>query len=135
MSRSYSELIRIQSFEERFEYLALRGQVGNQTFGHARWLNQNFYTSREWRDLRHHIFIRDRECDLGVSGFEIFEPPVIHHIIPITEMDLENGTSLLFDPDNLITTTHQTHNAIHYGDASLLRLPLVERTPGDTKLW
>lgn len=135
MSRNYRELIQIQSFEERFEYLALRGHVGNQTFGHARWLNQNFYTSREWRDLRHRIFLRDRECDLGVAGFEINEPPVIHHIVPITEMDLENGTTLLFDPDNLITTTHQTHNAIHYGDASLLRLLPVERAPGDTKLW
>lgn len=134
-TRSYSELIRLRSFEERFEYLSLKAKIGDQTFGFERWMNQTFYRSREWRDLRHEIIIRDKGCDLGVEGFEIPQRPLIHHIIPMTVEDLEDGNPLCLDPENLITTVHHTHNAIHWGDKSLLRLPPVERRPGDTKLW
>lgn len=134
-SRSYSGLRQLNSFEERFEYLALRGAVGQETFGFERWMNQAFYTSTEWRNLRHHIIARDEGMDLGVRGYEIFDKLVIHHIIPMTPEDFETGNPLMLDPDNLITTTHSTHNAIHYGDANLLPQPIVERRPGDTKLW
>lgn len=133
--RSYSELRRLETFEERFEYLSLRGSVGESTFGSNRWINQQFYTSREWRDLRHKIIARDYGMDLGVDGYEIFDKIIIHHLNPITAEDLEMGNPCIFDPDNLITTTHNTHNAIHYGDKTLLNLPLVERRPGDTRLW
>lgn len=134
-SRSYSELVAIPTFEERFDYLALHGQVGAATFAYERYLNQRFYTSREWRNLRHEIIARDLGCDLGVDGFEIHKNIIIHHIIPMRPEDFEEGNPLMLDPDNLITTTHDTHNAIHYGDRSLLRLPVVERRPGDTQLW
>jgi len=133
--RSYPELLGFKTFEERFEYLALKARVAEPTFGFERWMNQTFYRSREWRDLRHEIIARDESCDLGIPGFEIYDRPIIHHIIPMTVEHLEEGHPLITDPDNLITTTHNTHNAIHYGDKSLLRLPLVERRPGDTKLW
>jgi len=134
-TRSYPELLAFQTFEERFEYLALKARVAESTFGFERWMNQTFYRSREWRDLRHQIIARDEACDLGIPGFDIRERAIIHHIIPMTVEHLESGNPLITDPDNLITTTHNTHNAIHYGDKSLLRLPLVERRPGDTKLW
>jgi hypothetical protein len=134
-TRSYLELLEFKTFEERFEYLALKARVAESTFGFERWMNQTFYRSREWRDLRHQIIARDEACDLGIAGFDIHERAVIHHIIPMTVEHLEEGNPLITDPDNLITTTHNTHNAIHYGDRSLLRLPLVERRPGDTKLW
>jgi hypothetical protein len=134
-TRSYPELQGLYTFEERFEYLSLKARVGAETFGFERWMNQEFYRSREWRDLRHDIIARDNGCDLGITGYEIAARPIIHHIIPMTVEHLETGHPLLTDPDNLITTTHNTHNAIHFGDKSLLRLPLVERRPGDTKLW
>lgn len=133
--KSYSEMLHYTTFEERFEYLALYGQVGKSTFGFERWMNQSFYTSKEWRDLRHHIIARDEGMDLAIPGFEIFDRIIIHHINPMTPEDFEEGNPLMLDPNNLITTTHNTHNAIHYGDKSLLRLPVVERTPGDTRLW
>lgn len=135
MRRSYSELRRLQTFEERFRYLALRGRVGEQTFGFDRWVNQDFYTSREWREARKEIIVRDNGCDLGIDGYEIHRGLYIHHINPITVEHIEAGDNCLFDPDNLITVAHRTHNAIHYGDESLLPKPLVERRPGDTKLW
>jgi len=135
MSRSYSELRRLSTFEERFRYLALRGRVGDQTFGYNRWVNQDFYTSREWRQTRNDIIVRDNGCDLGIEGYEIHKGLYIHHINPITVAQIEAGDDCLFDPDNLITVAHRTHNAIHYGDESLLPKPLVERRPGDTKLW
>jgi len=134
-SKSYHGLLQLSSFEERFEYLSLRGSVGAETFGFERWLNQAFYTSREWRDKRHEIIARDEGMDLGVLGYEIYDKILIHHIVPVTPEDLEDGSPLLLDSNNLITTTHVTHNAIHYGDKSLLRLPPVDRAPGDTKLW
>lgn len=134
-NKSYNGLRQLQTFEERFEYLALHGQPGTATFGFERWMNQAFYTSREWRSLRQEIISRDDGLDLGVEGFEIYDKVIIHHIIPMRPEDFEEGNPLMLDPNNLITTTHNTHNAIHYGDKSLLRLPVVERRPNDTKLW
>ena len=134
-TRSYPDLVRLDTFEERFEFLSLKARIGESTFGFERWMNQSFYRSKEWRDLRHEIIARDEARDLGVPGFDIHERAIIHHIIPMTVEDLENGNPLVLDPDNLITTTHNTHNAIHWGDKSLLRLPPPERRPGDTKLW
>src|SRR5689334_9500779 len=133
--RSFSELRRIESFEERFQYLALHGKVGNVTFGFDRYLNQRFYRSSEWRNLRHHIIARDNGCDLGVAGYEIHDRIIIHHMNPMDIADIADGASCNLDPEFLIATTHNTHNAIHYGDERLLPRPLVPRTPGDTKLW
>lgn len=134
-SRTYSGLSRLRTFAERFEYLSLRGQVGCATFGGNRWINQQFYTSAVWRNLRHEVILRDEGCDLGVEGYEIHDRIIVHHITPITEEDILYGTARSLDLDNLITTTHDTHNAIHYGDASLLAKPYSPRQPGDTTLW
>ncbi|AOZ64868.1 HNH endonuclease [Streptomyces phage Jaylociraptor] len=109
--------------------------MGQATFGFDRWVNQGFYTSREWRQARDRIIVRDEGCDLGIEGYEIHDRVYIHHINPITLYQLESGDPCLVDPDNLITVTHRTHNAIHYGDERLLPRPLVARQPGDTKLW
>lgn len=135
MSRSYSELRQLETFEERFRYLALKGTVGQSTFGFNRWVNQGFYTSREWRQARDGIIVRDNGCDLGIDGYEIHKDLYIHHLNPITLEQLEAGDDCLLDPDNLITVSHQTHNAIHYGDERQLPLRPVDRKPGDTKLW
>ena len=135
MSKTYSGMLMCRTFEERFEYLSLDGRVGKQTFGFERWLNQSFYTSREWRQVRHQIIARDEGCDLGVRGYEIHDKIIIHHIVPMTVDDFEDGNPMMLNPNNLITTSHNTHNAIHYGDASLLIQLPKERTPGDTKLW
>lgn len=134
-NRRYSELIRLKTFEERFEYLSLSGQVGHETFGSNRWINQRFYTSREWRRLRNVVMIRDNSCDLGVDGYEIHSNLIVHHMNPLVEEDIIHGTQYALDPEFLICTTHDTHNAIHYGDASLLAKPYEPRRPGDTKLW
>lgn len=133
--RTYRELKRIEGFEERFQYLSLSGRVGRSTFGFDRYLNQRFYTSREWRDLRHHIIVRDNGCDLGVEGYEIHGKLLIHHMNPVTAQDLTEDATDALNPDFLITTTHRTHNAIHYGDESLLPRKYVPRERGDTKLW
>lgn len=135
MARSYSELRQYETFEERFRYLSLRGRVGESTFGFDRWVNQDFYTSSEWRQTRHEIIVRDNGCDLGLRGYEIHNGLYIHHINPITLAQIESGDDCLLDPNNLITVCHRTHNAIHYGDERLLPRPLVQRKPGDTKLW
>lgn len=135
MRRSYSELRHFETFVERYRYLALRGVVGESTFGFDRWANQAFYTSREWRNARHGIIVRDNGCDLGIDGHEIHSGLFIHHLNPITMAQIESGDPCILDPDNLITVTHGTHNAIHYGDERLLPRPLVDRKPGDTKLW
>jgi hypothetical protein len=133
--RTYRELRRLDTFDERFEYLSLRSVVGESTFGFDRYINQQFYTSKEWRDVRQKVIARDLGCDLGMDGYEIFAKVIIHHMNPMSVEDIEHGESSILDPEVLITTTHRTHNAIHYGDASLLARPLVERRPGDTKLW
>ena len=133
--RSYSELSRLETFEERFEYLSLRGDVASETFGFNRWVNQQFYTSREWRQLRQKAILRDQACDLGVDGYDIHHKLIVHHMNPLTEEDITHGTRHALDLEFLICTTHDTHNAIHFGDASLLPKPYEPRRPGDTKLW
>ena len=133
--RTYSELCRLSSFEDRYHYLALRGQVGRSTFGFDRYLNQQFYTSRQWRHVRQNVIARDLGCDLGIEGYEIYDRVIIHHLNPMVADDIVHGESSILDPEFLISTTHRTHNAIHYGDERLLARPLVERYPGDTKLW
>lgn len=133
--RTYSELSKLETFEERFTYLSLRGEVGCATFGGNRWINQQFYTSPQWRRLRHDVIARDGGCDLGVEGFEIYGRLIVHHINPIAEDDILYGTDRALDLDNLVCTTHDTHNAIHYGDIGMLAKPFVPRQPGDTKLW
>lgn len=133
--RTYSELRRINDFNERFRYLQLRGQVGEATFGFDRWINQEFYRSREWRRVRDHVIVRDNGCDMGVEDWEIHDGIYIHHMNPMTVEDIVSGDPSILDPEFLISVTHRTHNAIHYGDEGLLPRPLVERAPGDTKLW
>lgn len=135
MIRTYSELRRLESLEDRFNYLKLRGQVGGSTFGFDRYLNQRFYASHEWRQLRHHVIVRDNGCDLGVDGHEIHDRIYIHHMNPMTVSDLVEFNNEILDPEYLIAVTHQTHNAVHYGDANLLQKLPVDRRPGDTKLW
>ena len=135
MTRRYSELAELEHFEDRYEYLALNGSVGFETFGHDRYLNQRFYTSWEWRQTRQKVIARDLGCDLGVEGFEIHDKIYIHHMNPMRADDIRHGSSDLFDPEFLISTTHRTHNAIHYGDISLLPILSAERAPGDTRLW
>lgn len=135
MFKSYSELIKLLSFEDRYEYLRLHGGVGRSTFGFDRYLNQRFYTSYEWKNLRNHIIVRDQGRDLGVEGYDIHGQILIHHMNPVTPDDILHRELSLLDPEFLITTTHRTHNAIHYGDKSLLPQPVVERRKGDTKLW
>lgn len=133
--RSYSELCKLKTFKARYDYVRLKGVVGESTFGFDRYLNQMFYKSRGWLSLRDEIIIRDEGCDLGVLGYEINDLIVIHHLNPITPEDLEDGKEILFDPENLICTSHRTHMAIHYSDESLLPKPLNVRYPGDTTLW
>lgn len=135
MIRTYSQLKSYSTFEDRYEYLNLKGVVGEVTFGFERYMNQQFYRSKQWRDLRHHIIARDEGCDLALDGYEIFDRPIVHHMNPMTPQDIAHGDSDILNPEYLILVTHQTHNAIHYGDASLLARPLVERQPGDTRLW
>ena len=135
MIRRYSELRHIPTFEERFEYLKLNGSVGRETFGFDRYINQRFYTSKEWRDIRHHVIARDLGLDLGAEGYEINSRILIHHMNPIVADDILHKNDDILDPEFLITTCHNTHNAIHYGDQSLLPKSLVERTRGDTRLW
>ena len=135
MIRTYSELRRLTDFEDRYKYLALRGSVGRSTFGFDRYINQQFYTSTQWRQIRHHVIARDLGCDLGVEGYEIHDRIYIHHMNPMTVDDIAHGEDSILNPEFLITTTHRTHNAIHYGDERLLPRPLTERRSGDTKLW
>ena len=135
MIRRYSELRHIPTFEERFDYLKLNGSVGRETFGFDRYINQRFYTSKEWRDIRHHVIARDLGLDLGAEGYEINSRILIHHMNPIVADDILHKNDDILDPEFLITTCHNTHNAIHYGDSSLLPKPLIERTRGDTRLW
>lgn len=133
--RTYSELITLSTFEQRFNYLSLRGSIGIVTFGFDRYLNQDFYNSWSWRSVRDKIIIRDYSCDLAIPGRDIFDAIRIHHMNPITVDDIENGNPDIFNPEFLICTSIYTHNAIHFGSSkNLTRLPL-ERRKGDTKLW
>ena len=133
--RTYSELITIPTFEERFKYLQLKGSVGKDTFGYDRYLNQLFYQTIEWKRLRRDLIIRDCGCDLGVEGYEIHGRIIIHHMNPITKEDLIDRTDYLMNPEYLICTTHSTHNAIHYGDESLLVTAPIVRSKNDTCPW
>lgn len=133
--KTYSELIRFPTFKERFEYLKLRGSVGKDTFGHDRYLNQVFYTSKEWRRLRDEIIIRDNGCDLGIDGREIRGKIYIHHLNPLGENDILDRSEYLMRPEYLICVSFETHNAIHYGDINLLPRDPIERKPNDTCPW
>lgn len=133
--RTYRDLSRLTSFEERFDYLRLNGTVAHATFGSHRNVNQAFYRSREWKNVRDWAVSRDNGCDLGVPGYEIHQDLRIHHITPITLENVLDGDECVFDLDNLITTTLRTHNAIHYGVDTLLPAVVTERSRGDTKLW
>lgn len=133
--RTYSELIKLPTFEERFNYLKMGGAVGADTFGFDRIFNQRFYSSKEWKSLRDQIIIRDNGCDLGVEGYEIYGQVIVHHLNPITLKDIEDASDFLLNPEYLITTTHRTHNAIHYGDESLLPIGIQERKKNDTCPW
>lgn len=136
MVLSYSKLITFPTFQERYRYLKQSGIVAEETFGAHRYLNQAYYRSAEWRQVRNSVIIRDNGCDLGVEGFEINDRVYIHHINPITEEDILDRSPALFDLDNLICVSFNTHQAIHYGDESMLPITYFnERKPGDTKLW
>jgi hypothetical protein len=134
-TRSYSELRRYKTLEDRFHYLKLGGEVGAATFGSDRYLNQAFYRSREWKMIRDEVIVRDEGCDLGVPGYEIHEAVYIHHMNSLSVEHLAHGDDSALDPEFLITTTHRTHNAIHYGDETLLPKVYIPRRPGDTRLW
>lgn len=134
--KSYSEMITMSEFDDRFRYAKLDGQVGMDTFGFDRYLNQQLYRSKEWKRLRDQIIIRDNGCDLGVPGHEISGKIYIHHLNPLSPEDITESTEKLFDPDNLVCVSAETHNAIHYGDESILeKNKIVERSPGDTCPW
>jgi len=135
MIRTYTELSQLASFEERFDYLLLRGSVGRPTFAHERWMNQQFYTSRQWKQVRQEVIARDEACDLGIPGYDIFDSVYVHHMNPMTPDEIEHSEGHILDPEFLICVTLQTHNAIHYGDTSSLPKTLVARQPGDTRLW
>ena len=133
--KSYSELIRIPTFKERYQYLKLSGSVGVDTFGFDRYLNQLFYKSQKWKRVRDEVIVRDCGCDLAMDGYEIYGKIIIHHMNPITIDDIMNETDILLDPEFLISTTHNTHNAIHYSDENLLIGDPIIRTKNDTCPW
>ena len=133
--RTYSELIRLPTFEERFRYLKLDGLVGKDTFGFDRYLNQEFYRSKEWKEVRDFVIVRDNGCDLGMDGYEIVGRIYIHHMNPITVNDIVHSSDFLLNPDYLICVSHNTHNAVHYGDEDLLVTAPVERRKNDTCPW
>ena len=133
--RTYSELITLPTFEERYQYLRLNGRVGEETFGFDRWLNQKFYKDPEWLRIRDEVIIRDNGCDLAIPGREIYSRILIHHMNPITKDDILQQSKYLLDPEYLICTIKNTHDAIHYGDENLLVKGPVERKPNDTCPW
>lgn len=133
--RTYSELIRLPTFEERFRYLKLDGLVGKDTFGFDRYLNQEFYRSKEWKEVRDFVIVRDNGCDLGMDGYEIVGRIYIHHMNPITVNDIVHSSDFLLNPDYLVCVSHNTHNAVHYGDEDLLVTAPVERRKNDTCPW
>lgn len=133
--KTYSELMELPTFLERFRYLKIGGQVGKETFGYDRYLNQILYKSAEWRPFRRDIILRDKGCDLACEGFEIYDKILVHHIEPITVEDILRRDPKVFDPENVISTSLNTHNAIHFGDESLLMIEPIERRPYDTCPW
>lgn len=135
MIRTYSELRTYKTFIDRYNYLKLRGSVGIETFGYDRYLNQVLYRSRRWRRTRDGIILRDNGCDLGVEGYDIYDKIIIHHMNPLTIEDIENDVDEIYDPEFLISVSFNTHQAIHYGDESLLPKEPIERKPYDTCPW
>lgn len=135
MIKTYSELIELQTYIERFNYLKLGGRVGIETFGYDRYLNQILYQSSEWKRFRRDIILRDNGCDLGTEGYEIYGKILVHHINPITVEDVVNRKPIIFDPENVISCSLNTHNAIHYGDEELLVTGPVTRSKNDTCPW
>jgi len=135
MNKTFHELLNFETFEDRYDYLRLGGAVGFATFGFDRYVNQGLYQSREWKRVREQVILRDNGCDLGVFGYEIHGALLVHHMNPINTNDIIHQEEHVLDPNFLITTTKDTHNAIHYGDKSLLRKPHTPRMAGDTKLW
>lgn len=133
--RNYTELSKLKSFRERYDYLKLSGVIGDETFGFDRYLNQQLYRSAKWKKVRDCVIVRDGGCDLGIDDREIGGKIIIHHMNPITEYEIRTMDETIFDPEYLITVSHITHNAIHYGDENLLISDPVERRPGDTCLW
>ena len=133
--KTYAEMMQHSTFEDRLHYLMLSSKVGAETFGFDRYLNQKFYTSREWKLTRDHIIARDNGCDLAIPGYEIYDKILIHHMNPITDDDIRHGNEAIFDERYLICVTQTTHNAIHYGTSKAPNQTPMERTPGDTKLW
>lgn len=135
MLKSYSDLRRLDTIQERYDYLKIGGSVGATTFGSDRWINQRFYSSGVWRRARDQVIVRDGGCDLGIEEYQIHKGLYIHHMNPLTVDQLREGDDSILDPEFLITVAFKTHNAIHYGDDSLLPRPPVVRRAGDTKLW
>ena len=133
--RTYSELITLPTFKERYEYLKLNGRVGEETFGFDRYLNQAFYKSEEWRAVRDYVIVRDNGCDLGMEGHEIFGKILIHHMNPISKRDILDRSDLLLNPEYLICTIKNTHDAIHFGDENLLIVAPIKRRKNDTCPW
>lgn len=133
--KTYSEMVKFDTFKERFNYLSLKGTVAEETFGFDRYLNQHFYKSRDWKRLREQIIVRDFGCDLGVHGYDIVGKIIIHHMNPIALRDLYNFTDFLLNPEYMVCVSHSTHNAIHYGDDSIIIDTPVERKPNDTCPW
>lgn len=133
--RTFSELNKLRTFEERYEYLQLKGSIGRETFGFDRYLNQSLYNSTEWKKARDIVILRDNGCDLGIEGYEINSKIIIHHMNPITKEMVINRDASIFDPEFLICCSHRTHNAIHYGDVEQIPKGPLERRPNDTCLW
>ena len=133
--KTYSDLCRLRTFEERYRYVKLNGFVGEKTFGFDRYLNQVLYRSQRWKSIRDRVILRDNACDLGVEGYDVPGRIIVHHMNPLTVKDIEQETEFLLDPEYLICVSHNTHNAIHYGDESLLITTPIERSPNDTCLW
>lgn len=133
--RTYSELVTLPHFQDRFNYLKLDGAVGEETFGDQRYVNQSFYRSTEWKEVRDYVISRDYGRDLAIPGREIYDTVLVHHMNPITNQDILNRNPDILDPEFLVCVSHDTHNAIHYGDRTKLVPVVLERTPGDTKLW
>lgn len=135
MIKTYSELIQIKDYLDRYKYLKMGGAIGEETFGFDRYLNQRLYRSKEWKDIRHKVIVRDEACDMGHPDFPIHGNIIIHHINPLSIDAIERGSKLVFDMENLICVSMLTHNAIHYGDDSLLAHDPIERFPNDTSPW
>jgi hypothetical protein len=135
ITRCYRELKRLKTFEERYEYLRIGGLVGESIFSYERYLNQALYTSKRWKEVRNEVIIRDGACDLGIEGHDIYDMIVIHHMNPITAEQIEESAAEIFDPEYLICVSDRTHNAIHFGDKSLLPQLPIERQPNDMCPW